>query len=137
MKKLLALALIAAPAPASAWFAPDRYSGLPFWAEAPGPMPQWFAWTANWASGSCIPNPNGSGSNQVGLGGSCAVDVVILDATSSRCRNRGCALADYAQKGGPLGLTVVRRGSRCRAIWQPLGTHDLRAVDRDRTIRLY
>jgi hypothetical protein len=50
MKKLLALALIAAPAPASPWFAPDRYSGLPFWAEAPGPMPQWFAWTANWGT---------------------------------------------------------------------------------------
>jgi hypothetical protein len=48
MTSLLALAFLASPA--SAWFAPDRYSGLPFWADAPGPIPQWFAWTANWAT---------------------------------------------------------------------------------------
>jgi hypothetical protein len=48
MTSFLALALLASPA--SAWFAPDRYSGLPSWAEAPGLIPQWFAWTANWAT---------------------------------------------------------------------------------------
>jgi hypothetical protein len=43
---LLSLALLATPA--SAFLAPDRYSGLPFWAEGSAPLPQWFAWTANW-----------------------------------------------------------------------------------------
>ena len=60
------------------------------------------------------PHPNGSRSNQVGLSGSRAPDAILLDAASGRCRNRGGALADYAQKGSPLGL-IVRRGSRCRA----------------------
>jgi hypothetical protein len=45
-KSLLALTLLATPA--SAWFAPDRYSGLPFWAEGSAPLPLWFARTANW-----------------------------------------------------------------------------------------
>jgi hypothetical protein len=48
MTSLVALALFATPA--AAWFAPNRYSGLPFWAEVPVPVPQWFAWTANWAT---------------------------------------------------------------------------------------